>query len=67
MFVRGPTWAYKQGLSNKTDHDRKLHWEKPACLTRAVHNQQPVSLYRAVQTGSELMSYRPHKEKRVGI
>jgi hypothetical protein len=36
---KGPTWAYKQALSNKTDHDRKLDLEKPSCLPRAVQNR----------------------------
>jgi hypothetical protein len=40
---KGPTWAYKQALSNKTDHDRKLDLEKPSCLPRAVQNRPPLS------------------------
>jgi hypothetical protein len=53
---KGPTWAYKQALSNKTDHDRKLELEKPSCLPRAVQNRPPLSsgrpAYSNTRTGA---------------
>ncbi len=53
---KGPTWAYKQALSNKTDHDRKLDLEKPSCLPRAVQNRPTLSsgrpAYSNIRTGA---------------